>query len=216
MKKELFLPFLLAIFVSASVVSLCSASLIYAQGTTTNSVENRLQEMREKRAQVIQNREQKMDELRQRQEERRDQVIERLATREAQIRERTVSRIKHVFANILNRFNAALGRLDKIAQRIASRIDKLKAKGVNTAGAEAALASAEQKGSAAALAISNAKSQIEAVDASSSSVRDAVHSAVNATRDAKQALKDYHKALVEALRQLKAANALREGTESAN
>lgn len=215
MKRELFVPFLLAIFVSASVVSLCSASLIYAQGTTTNSVENRLQEMREKRQQILQNREQKMDELRQRQEEKRDQLKERLATREAQIRERTVNRIKQVFVNILKRFNAALGRLDKIAQRIASRIDKLKAKGVNTAGAEAALVSAEQKGSAAALAISNAKSQIDAVDASSS-VRDAVHSAVNATRDAKQALKDYHKALVEAIRQLKAANALREGSESAN
>jgi len=215
MKKELFVPLLIAIFVSAIAISLCLASAVYAQSPIGSNVENRLQDMREKRQQAIYNREQKMDELRQRQEEKRGGVEERLATREAQIKERTVSRIKHVFANILNRFNAALARLDKIAQRIATRIDKLKAKGVDTSAAEAALLRAEQKGSAAALAIANAKTQIAAID-TSLPVKDAVHSAINSVRDAKKALKDYHKALVEAIRQLKAANALREGTESAN
>src|SRR3989344_7246808 len=98
MKKELFVPLLIAIFVSAIAISLCLASAVYAQSPIGSNVENRLQDMREKRQQAIYNREQKMDELRQRQEEKRGGVEERLATREAQIKERTVSRIKHVFA----------------------------------------------------------------------------------------------------------------------
>ena len=213
MKKEILAPLLFAILFSASIVSLCTAGLVFAEGPGS-SVE-RLDGLRERRMQVIQNHEQKMENLLKKQEQRIVNKQEKAATRESQLKERTVGRFKQVFGNILKRFNAALSRLDKIAQRIATRIDKLKAKGVNTAGAEAALAAAESKGSAAALAIEQAKSQIGAID-SSSSVKDAVHTAINAVRDAKLALKDYHKALVEAIRQLKAANALREGTESAH
>ena len=108
-----------------------------------------------------------------------------------------------------------MARLDKIAQRIATRIDKLKARGVDTSSAESALLAAETKGLAAAAAIENAQAQIDAIDPTSASVRDAVHSARDAIGSAKKAVGEYHKALVSAIRNLKAAHDLREGTESA-
>src|SRR3989344_6726699 len=48
-----------------------------------------------------------------------------IASGAARLREKTVEGIKIAFGNILDRFDAALVRLDKIANRIATRIDKL-------------------------------------------------------------------------------------------
>lgn len=209
MRKEIFFPLLLAVFISASVISSCAASLVFAEDTMR--VEERLDKVRERRHEIIDRQKEKRENT----QERRQDVREKIATKQAQLREISVEKIKSVFSKILQRLNAALARLDNIAKRIATRIDKLKARGVDTASAEAALLNAESKGSAAAVAIENAQAQIDAIDPSSTTVKDAVHSAKNAIGGAKQALKSYHKALVEAIKNLKAAHDLREETGSA-
>lgn len=168
-------------------------------------------------------RQEKLDQIRERHEERREEarqrkaeVKERVATRQAEARQKVIERIKKVFAKILKRFEAALTRLDRLAERIASRIDKLGDRGVDTSAAEKELTEAETFGAAAAQAIVDAGAAIEAIDSDNSTVRDAVHAARDEMRSAKQALKNYHKALVEAIRELKAARALREATEDAD
>lgn len=170
----------------------------------SSSVQEHLMIMREKRL-----------EIKEKFQEKRENIREKIATRQAQNRQRVVERIKTVFGKILNRLDAALVRLDKIADRIATRADKLKARGVDTSAAESKLAEAEKAGAVASDAISNAKLAVEAIDASSLGVKDAVHAGAQAVRDTKKALFNYHKALVVAVRELKAAADLREGTDSA-
>ena len=205
---RVFLSFCLSIILLVIFVPYSLAS----EEETEGPVQERLHDLRERRNATIENFERRLDELRQ----KRDDLRERVATRQAQNRQNVVSRIKTVFGNILSRFDAAMARLDKLADRIASRIDKLKERGVDTSIAEAKLAEAEKAGLAANSAINNAKLAVEAIDASSVSVKDAVHAATPAVKDAKKALFDYHKALVAVLRELKAAASLREGTNGAS
>jgi hypothetical protein len=139
----------------------------------------------------------------------------KVASEAAGLRQKTVSGIKVVFENILSRFDAALLRLDKIANRIASRFDKLSAGGVNTSVAQAALLNAENLGASAKKSIDKAKSNVAAIDASSTTVRDAVHTAVASVKEAKVALQAYQKSLVSALKNLKAVNNSKEGSSGA-
>ena len=204
---KLFLPILLSII----LFGVAESSYAQTGGEDRGTIQDHLMMMREKRLDIRE----KIEEKRQEFSAKREDLRENIATRQAQNRQRAVERIKTVFGKILVRADAALVRLDKIADKIASRIDKLKAKGVNTSSAEAKLAQAEAMGAAAANAINDAKLKVEAIDSSSSSVRDAVHAASQAVRDAKKALFDYHKALVAVLRELKASIDLREGTNGA-
>src|SRR3989344_3764098 len=86
--------------------------------SSPTSVSDKLKQMRQIRQEKIENLREKKKEIR-----------ENIATKQAEIKERVVGRIKEIFSMMLKRHNAALERLDKIAERIASRIDKLKARG---------------------------------------------------------------------------------------
>ncbi|OGD88472.1 hypothetical protein A3J17_01495 [Candidatus Curtissbacteria bacterium RIFCSPLOWO2_02_FULL_40_11] len=177
-----------------------------------NGAQHRLEVLREKRDEAKQRFEDKREEIRAKQDTARDKVEEKLEIAKQKIAER----IQKILAIIIRRLNAALTRLDKIAERIASRIDKLQEKGVDTSAAEAQLAEAEALGAAASLAISDAVAALESIDTTDTSVREAMHEAKAAIGEAKDALKAYHKGLVEAIRELKAASNLREGTGEAD
>jgi len=206
--RKIFLALFFALLLSISTYSIVFAAPV---NSATVNAQEKLQELRKSREELKkQNQE--------RQEQRitiRDDFTERVATKQAEVKKNVVEKIKTIFTRILKRLNAALTRLDKIAERIASIIDKLKGRGVDTTKAETALASAESLGARAASAISDAQAKIDAIDAQSTSVRDAVHAAKDAVRSARQALFDYHKGLVAAIREVKAAQAHREGTNSA-
>ena len=174
------------------------------------SFQGKLDKLREERIERRQNLIERHKQLQKRRQESR----EKIATKTAEVRKRVVARIKTVFLKILGRYEAALARLDKIVQRIASRIDKLKARGVDTSQAEAALVSAEGLGANAAQSIEDAKLKVDAIDPESASVKDAVMTAKDAVKSAKQALKDYHQGLVKAIRLLKASSDLRSTEES--
>lgn len=147
--------------------------------------------------------------------EKRREIRERLSTQEAQIRQSIVNRIKVAFGKILRRYKAALERLDKITKRIDARIEKLEAKDVNTDTAQRKFAAARSLGADAKDAIEAAIDKVESIDPSGATIRDAVATARDAVKDAKKALIAYHKSLAEVARELKAAAALREGTEGA-
>lgn len=128
------------------------------------------------------------------------------STRQAQLRQRVIERIKKVFEKILNRFQAALNRLDKISEKIQSRINKLKDKGVDVANVQSMLDSCGAKRSAAEAAIADAKSEVNAIDPGSSTVKQAVKTAVSAIHSVKKAIFNYHKCLVDVTRSLKATS----------
>ena len=208
MNKKLVISFVLLFLLVFSVASAVFTLNVLAQSATFGgNVQERLWELRETR--------QDLQERRQETLERHQAVKEQVATKQAEARQRVVKRIKAVFEKILQRLNAALVRLDKIADRIASRIDKLQAKGVDTSKAEAKLLEAEKLGSQAKATIDDAQAKIAVIDPASTTVKDAVHQVVETVRSAKKALFDYHKALVAAIRELKAAANLREGTNEA-
>ena len=202
------------ILCSSLVLVLASISVTFAQtpNANFNRFEDRLRELSEDRQKKLERLQEKQQELK----GKRQDLKEKIATKQAELRQRTVARIKSVFTRILKRYNAALARLDKIADRIATRIDKLNARGVNTSAASARLTEAEGLATTAAQAIADAQAQVSAIDENSATVKDAVHTAVAAMRSTKKALCDYHKGLVAAIRELKAAAALKEGTGGAN
>lgn len=203
MKKSA-LPILLA--VSLFVFSLTP---VFAQGSLSGEqggIRSRLEQLREKRAEL---------------HEIKQNVISRVgmngrvASEAAGLRQQTVDGIKIVFENILSRLDAALSRLDNIANRIASRIDKLTAKGVNTSVVQAALLNAENTGANAKKVIDKAKADVAAINSSSTTVSDAVHIAVASVKEAKVALQGYQKSLVSVLKNLKVVNNSNEGSSGA-
>jgi len=208
----------IVIFATCAILLLTLTTGVFANDLSNlqaGRVGDRLEELREQREESREINQQKLEEIKQRILQKRNEIAQKVATRQAENRERVVTRIKEVFGNILDRFNAALERLDKIAQRIASRIDKLNEKGVDTGKAEQELTEAETLGLEAENAIASASAQIEAIDTSNSSVKEAVSKSRTALKSAKVALFAYHKGLVEAIRELKASGQLRNATESA-
>src|SRR3989344_7212265 len=113
MRREVLLPFVVAFFVSVAV-SLCSAGVVYAENST--SAEGRLEEFREKRQEIRDQHKEKRETVRENVSAKRGDIREKIATKQAELRQRTVAKIKCVFSKILARLNAALARLDKIAQ----------------------------------------------------------------------------------------------------
>lgn len=198
----------LLILLAASLF-IFSLSPVLAQSTSSGEpggIRTRLELLREKREQFRETKQSVKSRI---------GINSKIASGAAGLRQKTVDGIKAAFENILSRFDAALLRLDNIANRMATRIDKLKAKGVDTVAAQAALVQAETAGANAKQAIDKAKLDIRAIDASSTTVKDVVHSAVNSVKAAKAALKSYQVALVLALRNLKSAQGLREGSTGA-
>src|SRR3989344_3193588 len=78
------------------------------------SFQERLDKLRERRIEQRENLQRKHEQLLQRRMETRGKI----ATKTAEIRKQVVSRIKSVFLKILRRYEAALARLDKIAERL--------------------------------------------------------------------------------------------------
>lgn len=199
MKKSA-LPILLAVSIFAF-----SLTPVFAENLP-GGIQARLEQLRQNR--------EKLQEIRQ--DIKSDVGLRNsVASGTAQLRQRAVDTIKTVFVAILSRFDAALLRLDNIASRMASRIDKLTARGINTSAAQAALLQAETAGANAKQAIDKAKADVGAIDSSSTTVRQAVQVAVNSVKAAKSALKVYQTALVSVLKDLKAAAGLKEGSTSA-
>lgn len=148
----------------------------------------------------------KKQEFRNEHEASREQEASKQAEVKAKVQENLTKRL----SNTKRHLNLYLERLDKIAAKIASRIVKFKAKGVDTTKAEAKLAEAKILGSSAKIAIDKA-----VLDIGSATDKASVDNAINSVKAAKTALFNYHKGLVFALRELKSAANLREGSGSA-
>lgn len=208
--------FLLPLFVILLAVFSFDAFAI-SNDQSVGKMGERLEELRLKRQEIRDRNLEKRQVLQENFKEKRENLQENREAKKEQFKGEAATRIRNAFAVILRRYNAALLRLDKISERLASRIDKLKAKGVDTSKAEADLASAEAAGAEAQAAIDAAQTAVDSIDTSSGDVRSVVSAAKDAVKNAKESLKKYHKALVLVTRDLKASADLRsEEGEHAN
>lgn len=173
--------------------------VLATDGTTVNTPR---QEFKEKRIEVKQGFKDKKLEI-------KSELKEKEASRRAELKDKIKENVTKRLSMVNRNLNAYLLRLDKISGKIESRIKKLGEKGVNTSKAEAKLAEAKLLRDKAKVAIDKAASDSLAV-----ADRATLDTALASIKEAKNALFIYHKGLVETLRELKAANALREGSKS--
>lgn len=146
--------------------------------------------------------------------EKKDELKEREASKRAELKEKKLEMLKKRFANLSRHLKAYLLRLDKISDKISLRIAKLNAKGVDTSKGQTKLSEAKLLRDLARTAIDKAIIDAQSV-VGASDIKVATDRALASIKDAKTALFNYHKKLVEATRELKASRELREGTGSA-
>ena len=156
----------------------------------------------------------KKQELKQEFKEQKDELKEKEASKRAELKAKKLEMVKKRFAYLSRHLDAYLLRLDKISGKISARIAKLNTKGIDTSKGQAKLEEAKVLRDLAKNAIDKAIIDAQSV-ASSADVKAATDKAVASIKDAKTALFNYHKKLVEATRELKASRELREGTSSA-
>ena len=143
---------------------------------------------------------------------------ERMEMRQ-QMQERRSEIVKHMAGMMVNRMKAAVERLTKIALRMDSRIAKLKARGVDTAKAEANIVIARTKMAEASADITVAETAIgDAVlsaDATGTSTapKDPAKSVREPLIKAKEAVFAAHKALVDAIASISAGVSVNGNTE---
>lgn len=130
-------------------------SLAFAQENIPNTTNERQANLEERAAEMqenIQNRATGTNETAAERQVERQAVADE---RRAALTERLQERFTNLAANMSNRMEAAITRLSNIANRLESRIDKLQANNVDTAAAEATLASARLSLNEATTALTN-------------------------------------------------------------
>lgn len=134
-------------------------------------------------------------------EERKEKVAEVRRKLDAARAERVRASIRRM----LTRFEAALGRLDNLAIRIAARLDKLSQDGKNVSASRTALETAQAKIEAAKIKLAEAGAVLETVADSEKPKEDFENSRTN-LETVKTAVKEAHTALVDTINSIKGAS----------
>lgn len=226
----------LAVLAALCLSLLLAAPRAHAQENASSTrpgvrplLEQRREKMQEHQNELEQKREERMQEIASTTAARRAELSHRLEEKRMEIASSTEARLEKFRAkfeenklrilnehveNIIKRLNTVVGRYTDIATRMQSRIDRLNAGNVNTTNAAALLATANTKLSAAKVKV-DAINPIVDTALASSSPRAAFEELVKpAVAAAEAALRDAHKALIDVLRALKAADPEAEASTS--
>jgi chromosome segregation ATPase len=133
---------------------------------------------------------------------RREATLQDREERQETRRVEAENRIRAHIGAMLRRFNAAIDWLEKISERIESRIAKLKEDGVNTSEAEGYLNEAKTEIAEAKSAVSSLSEAAEEA-LSAESLREAFQRVRELVQTARESIKDAHAALIKAVRSLK-------------
>ena len=136
-------------------------------------------------------------------EQKQEEFRTKIATREAAFKQKFAKRVKEILTSHVKHQQKVLARLDAIAVKIQTRIDKLNSQGVDTTAASAKLSEAKTMGVVASAAVDTAKTKVDAIDTSSTDVRSQAQEARDAVKAARKTLFDYHKGLVAVLVEIK-------------
>lgn len=139
-------------------IFLVSFSIVYAQSDTIDTTQTEEEQVTAEQAQLEMTLPEERMQSNERQPERtvpamaqeRQQQVEE---RRTQLQARAQERILNLAANMSNRMEAAIARIENIGIRLENRISKLSTQGINTTEAEASLASAKLSIEAAKLSI---------------------------------------------------------------
>lgn len=193
------------------------------EGATPPARPDFLGDLFEKRQEHKEDRLEKRDEVRENFREHRDEVKENISERRAQfasttalmktklterVKEFVLARAEH-FASLLD---AMIARLEKLAERIQSRIDVLKDRGVDTTEAETALALAQDEIDEALTSVEALKEAVtKALE--SETPREALKETKPLAETTKTAIREAHTALVDAIQALPNMQNGEEGTD---
>lgn len=134
--------------------------------------------------------------IRQRIEEKSEQFQQR-------IEETRRIKIRAYWGRIMGRMGIATTRLERIADRINSRLDKFQEKGVDVTKPRELLETAKTKITDAKAAVENAKNKIEEIMNSGGDAKTIFQQIKDELNKVKQAIKDAHSALVDVIVALK-------------
>lgn len=158
----------------------------------------------------------KMQEKRDKLEQKRSELKEKMASKQAELREKRRGFIRETLLKIIKHLVNAQNRLNKIADKIANRLEKVKARGVDTTAWQASLESCRSHNSSVDAAIAAAKAKVEAIDVSVTEFNGSVREARDSILAARRELNSYRACLVDVMRQINLSRDLREASESAD
>ena len=172
------------------------------------------QKMETKKENVQQRIETKKDNLGQRLETRKENLVTRVENRASNTEQRIGDRKEHIAdaakarihaytEKMWRRFNAAVLRLEKLADRIGARIAKFEQGGANMAEPKQLLEQARKEISEARSAITEAKTAVETA-VSSENPKQAFEQTRTIIQNANEKIKAAHNSLVQAIRVMRA------------
>jgi len=176
--------------------------------TTSDAQRARAIELRDKRMDAVQEKKEMREAdraaMKEEMKEKRDALSERRDEQRGKLREAAARRIESFFARMYKRFEAAVERLDQLAIRIGSRIEKLKERGIDTSKSESLLATGKTRIQEAKDILLDVKGTDTAIT-ESDTPKDVFMNVRDELKRAKEALKEAHAALVQSIRALKAS-----------
>ncbi|MBI2599115.1 hypothetical protein HYW40_02775 [Candidatus Curtissbacteria bacterium] len=153
-------------------------------------------EIREKREDIRDTRKERREEIKERLQAKRVELKERFEKKRKELKDKRFERIVERFRKIANIRREALARLDALADKIQSRIDKLEEAGIDVSAMQAALDACEATKSGADAAIDDSENSSAAVDFDAANAKGLAQAQVAAIRQSNGALKSYHSCLV--------------------
>ncbi|PIP73387.1 MAG: hypothetical protein COW88_02090 [Candidatus Lloydbacteria bacterium CG22_combo_CG10-13_8_21_14_all_47_15] len=145
------------------------------------------------------------DSARERTLDRKAEIETLRAEQKTRLAEERAKRITAYLERVFRRLDAALTRLEKLADRIQSRLTKLSERNIDISIAETLLATARKAIAEGRSALESVRAQGEALTTSDSPARDYAEMKI-LTRTAIDAVKKAHRALVEAIKSVKASD----------
>ncbi len=168
------------------------------------------EEVREVRSDDKKKLEEKRDLLRERTGERvASTSIEARAERVAKLEEKTRERAKAFAKRALERLSVATDRLSSLADRMDSRVTKLEESGYNLSKAKTLLAETRTHVAKAKTSIEEAKAKVDAATESGTATKESLAAVKDIVKTVETTVKDAHRALVLALREIKAGVSVR-------
>lgn len=165
--------------------------------TSTRRFEDRKQEIQQKKDEFREKKEGIKGEIEARKEEIKAKVEER---REA-VAEKVKERLDKFMQNVIERFSAAQDRLEELANRIDSRLQKMEAEGVNVSSQKTKLAEAKAK--IAALGTSIATLETKSKEVVSGDTRALYPELKTSVEGVKAEIKAAHASLVDIVESMK-------------
>ena len=170
--------------------------------------EDKKMNLRERVAGLKEKAQEKRVELKERVQEKRQEAKNKLEAKRAE-------RVIAFTGRMVQKFEAAIKRLDNLAIRIGGRLDKLSQDGKDVATSIVVLNTAKAKIELARGSLGDAKTALEAV-ASSETPKSSLESAKEKLDVVKVAVKDAHTALVDVINSIKGSSGVKEKSGSSD